>query len=61
MRSILDYTLPESVIKRLDSLERQGRTAAPYSWGIDIFGEMGEEAVKEAARSFARKNAVGKL
>ncbi|KAL1959913.1 hypothetical protein VTO42DRAFT_581 [Malbranchea cinnamomea] len=45
-----DFTLPTSAIEKLNSLECHGRNGAPYSWGVDIFGEKGDEFAKEAAR-----------
>jgi hypothetical protein len=43
-------------MERLNSLECHGRNAAPYTWGVDIFGEKGDKFAREAARKFAENN-----
>ena len=37
-------------MEELNSLECHGRNGAPYGWGVDFWGEKGEEYAKEAAK-----------
>jgi hypothetical protein len=40
----------------LNALERHKRFNFPVHWGFDIFDEAGEEEVRKAALSSAKKN-----
>ncbi|KAK2795320.1 hypothetical protein FQN51_000505 [Onygenales sp. PD_10] len=51
-----DFQIPEDVIKKLDALECHNRYNIPAHWGFDIFGELGQEAVKAAAKKFAEEH-----
>lgn len=55
----LDCELPADAVQELNSLERHERGAEPYSWGVDVFGEKGDEYAKEAARKHAENNPIG--
>lgn len=48
--------LSPEVFAQLNSLERHKRFNAPLRWGYDIFGEAGEEKVKQIAREAAEEN-----
>ncbi|RAL12491.1 alcohol dehydrogenase [Aspergillus homomorphus CBS 101889] len=50
--------LPEEAFGRLNALERGKRFNFPARWGYDIFGEVGEEAVRRAAVDAAEENKV---
>ncbi|RAH86915.1 alcohol dehydrogenase [Aspergillus japonicus CBS 114.51] len=50
--------LGEGVMRRLDGLERGKRFNFPARWGCDIFGEVGEDAVRRAAVEAAEENLV---
>ncbi|KAK2748566.1 hypothetical protein FQN57_000701 [Myotisia sp. PD_48] len=45
-----DIVLPDSAMEELNSLERHARGGYPLFWGVDMFGEEGDAAAKEAAR-----------
>lgn len=46
----IDFELPPSAVEQLNALECHGRGGQPLHWGVDIFGEKGDEFVKEVAR-----------
>lgn len=48
--------LPEDVYQALNGLERNKRFNWQARWGYDIFGELGEEKVKQIARESAKEN-----
>lgn len=48
--------LPQSAFDELNALERHKRFNFPTRWGVDIFDEAGEEAVKKAAKETAAEN-----
>ncbi|OJJ94838.1 hypothetical protein ASPACDRAFT_48286 [Aspergillus aculeatus ATCC 16872] len=50
--------LGEEVMRRLDALEKGKRFNFPARWGSDIFGEVGEDAVRRAAVEAAEENLV---
>ncbi|RAH74951.1 alcohol dehydrogenase [Aspergillus aculeatinus CBS 121060] len=50
--------LGEEVMRRLDALEKGKRFNFPARWGCDIFGEVGEDAVRRAAVEAAEENLV---
>ncbi|KAF2166909.1 hypothetical protein M409DRAFT_66438 [Zasmidium cellare ATCC 36951] len=50
--------LPQSAFDELNALERHKRFNNPKRWGVDIFGEDGEETVKKIAKESAAENKV---
>lgn len=37
-------------MEEINALDRNARASQPLFWGVDIFGEKGEEYVKEIAK-----------
>ncbi|PNY25630.1 uncharacterized protein TCAP_04433 [Tolypocladium capitatum] len=57
LESNLNVTeLPQDAVDQLNALERHKRYAFPRWWGVDIFGEVGDEEAKRAARENAAKS-----
>lgn len=48
--------LPQEAFDALNALEKHKRFNFPARWGVDIFDEAGEEAVKKAAKDAAAEN-----
>jgi diketogulonate reductase-like aldo/keto reductase len=48
--------LPKDAFDELTSLERHKRFNVQARWGVDIYGELGEEKVREIAEGFAEEN-----
>ena len=53
-----DFIMPEEQFAELNALERHKRFNFPARWGFDIFDEVGEEAVKRAAKDAGEENKV---
>ncbi|PNS15309.1 hypothetical protein CAC42_5480 [Sphaceloma murrayae] len=50
--------LPSEAFAKLNALERHKRFNFPARWGYDIFGEKGDDAVKQIASEAAEENKV---
>ncbi|KAL2864199.1 aldo/keto reductase [Aspergillus lucknowensis] len=54
-----DFVLPDTEFEALNKLERHQRYNYPFRWGVDIFGELGdEEAERRAEEDAAKKRAA---
>ncbi|PGH15607.1 hypothetical protein AJ80_05471 [Polytolypa hystricis UAMH7299] len=53
-----DFELPESVMEQINGLEKNTRGANPLVWGLDVFGECGQDHVDELARKYGQDNPV---
>jgi diketogulonate reductase-like aldo/keto reductase len=51
-----DVVLPAWAMEELDALERHKRFNFPARWGVDIFDEVGTEAVRRAAQEAGEEN-----
>jgi hypothetical protein len=51
----LDFDLPITAFKELNNLERHGRYNTPVQWGVDVFGELGQDYVDKYVAEEARK------
>ncbi|PGH10614.1 hypothetical protein AJ80_07465 [Polytolypa hystricis UAMH7299] len=56
-----DVELPASAMQTLNALERHNRYNVPTQWGFDIFRELGEDVVTEAAKKYGEENPIQKL
>ncbi|KAM5454088.1 hypothetical protein McanCB49686_004395 [Microsporum canis] len=45
-----DFELSQSAMEEINALDRNARASQPLFWGVDIFGEKGEEYVREVAK-----------
>ncbi|KAF3897363.1 Glycerol 2-dehydrogenase (NADP(+)) GCY1 [Trichophyton interdigitale] len=45
-----DFELSQSAMEEINALDRNARASQPLFWGVDIFGEKGEEYVQEIAK-----------
>ncbi|RDW71700.1 hypothetical protein BP5796_07734 [Coleophoma crateriformis] len=48
-----DFELPQDAFEKLNKLEKHCRYNFPARWGVDVFGEKGEESVKQSALDWA--------
>jgi len=48
-----DFELSQSDFDKIASLDKNHRYNFPARWGVDVFGEVGEESVKQSARDWA--------
>ncbi|KAF7173884.1 hypothetical protein CNMCM5623_006130 [Aspergillus felis] len=56
IRSNLEvFVLPEHAFERIQALDRHQRMNFPARLGVDIFGEVGEESVRQSALEWARQ------
>lgn len=49
------FVLPEHAFERIQALDRHLRMNFPARLGVDIFGEVGEESVRQSALEWARQ------
>ncbi|KAF7171888.1 hypothetical protein CNMCM6106_006242 [Aspergillus hiratsukae] len=56
IRSNLEvFVLPDDAFERIQALDRHQRMNFPARLGVDIFGEVGEESVRQSALEWARQ------
>lgn len=49
------FTIPDAEFQALNQLDRNQRYNYPFRWGIDVFGELGDEEAERRAEEFAAK------
>ncbi|KAK9453363.1 NADP-dependent oxidoreductase domain-containing protein [Dipodascopsis uninucleata] len=50
-----DFIIPDKEMAELDALERHKRFNFPAQWGYDVFDEVGDEYVRNAAIAYGQK------
>ncbi|GAB1217730.1 hypothetical protein ATERTT37_006971 [Aspergillus terreus] len=50
-----DFVIPDAEFETLNKLDRNQRYNYPFRWGIDVFGELGDEEAERRAEEFAAK------
>ncbi|KAL4913419.1 NADP-dependent oxidoreductase domain-containing protein [Aspergillus aurantiobrunneus] len=50
-----DFVIPDAESEALDKLDRNQRYNYPFRWGIDVFGELGDEEAERRAEEHAAK------
>jgi len=50
-----DFIIPDEEFEELNKLERNHRFNFPFSWGADVFGELGDQGAEALAESWSAK------
>ena len=53
--NFVDFTLSHEDVERINGLDKGKRNNFPYRYGVDIFGEKGEEELRKGVEEWVKK------